>query len=169
MSHDEQRSRDYPVKEDMPWQRLEWRIQRVGYALLVLIVIAGACGAFSKGFLSDQQVSSSDGRMQVDYERFGRLDSNMDMNLHLHQLKGDYYQITMSGEQLDELQIQTLQPQPDEAWSDAHTLILRWLRRAGQQDATIWLSAQPQNYGRFTFTLQLDDSSQVKLTSLVYP
>lgn len=169
MSNDEQRSRDYPVKEDMLWQRLEWHIQRFGYAVLVLIVIAGACGAFSKGFLSEQQVSSSDKRLQVEYERFGRRDSNMDISFHLHQLEGDHYQITLSGEQLGDLPIQTLQPQPDEAWSSANTLILRWQRRAGQQDATVWLTVQPQSYGRLPLAVQFDDHSQVKVTSLVYP
>ncbi|MCZ4059145.1 hypothetical protein O3W44_08720 [Pantoea sp. LMR881] len=169
MSNDEQRSRDYPVKESMWWQRFEWRVQRFGYLILVLIMIAGACGAFSKGFISNQNASSSDGRLQVRYERFGRLDSTMDISMHLTQLQGKEYQITLQGQQLDDLQIQTLQPQPDEAWSDKNTLILRWHPRSNQQNATVWLTAQPKSYGRFPLTIQLDDRSKVNITSLVYP
>ncbi|RPE03526.1 hypothetical protein BBB56_03275 [Candidatus Pantoea deserta] len=169
MAEDENQSRRYPVNESMPWQRLEWHIQRGGFVLLLLLVLAGAAGVFSKGWLSNQRVASADNRLSVDYERFGRRESNMDMTLRLRQLRGDYYEIRLSGPQLDDIQLQTLQPQPDDAWSTQDSLVLRWHRRADQQDATVWIGTQPQDFGRYHFTVALDDASRAQFSQFIYP
>lgn len=169
MADNENESRHYPVKENMPWQRIEWRIQHAGFALLLLIVFAGAAGLFSKGWLSNQSASSADKRLSVDYERFGRRESNMDMTLHLKQLRGDYYQVRLRGPQLDDIQLQTLQPQPDDAWSTGDSLVLRWKRRADQQDATVWIGTQAQNFGSYRLTVTLDETSEVQFSQFVYP
>lgn len=169
MADNENKSRHYPVKENMPWQRLEWHIQRFGFLLLLAGVLAGAAGLFSKGWLSNQSVTSTDNRLSVDYERFGRRESNMDMTLHVRQLRGDYYEIKLGGPQLDDIQLQTLQPQPDDAWSTADSLVLRWHRRADQQDATLWIGLQPQDFGRYHLTVTLDDASHVQFSQFIYP
>ncbi|WP_033788755.1 hypothetical protein [Pantoea septica] len=169
MGDNENQSRHYPIKENMPWQRIEWRIQHAGFALLLLVVVAGAAGLFSKGWLSNQSVASTDKRLSVDYERFGRRESNMDMTLHLRQLRGEDYQIRLRGPQLDDIQLQTLQPQPDDAWSTGDSLVLRWHRRADQQEATIWIGSQAQDFGRYHLTVTLDDASSVRFSQFIYP
>lgn len=169
MTENEQESRDFPVQENMKWQKAEWRIQRVGFVLLLLFVIAGACGFFSKGVISSQQVSAADGRLTVEYEHFGRRQSNMDMALRLRKLSGDHYQVTLSGEAMDNFQIQTLQPQPDETWSSEDQLILIWHRRLQQNNATVWLSLQPQSFGHYPVKITLDNRSQVTFSQFIYP
>ncbi len=67
MADNENQSRHYPVKENMPWQRLEWHIQRAGFVLLLLVMLASAMGFFSKGCLSNQSATSTDSRLSVDY------------------------------------------------------------------------------------------------------
>ena len=169
MADNENQSRDYPIKENMRWQRIEWRIQHAGFALLLLIVLAGAAGLFSKGWLSNQRATSPDARLSVEYERFGRRESNMDLTLRLKQLSGDSYEVRLRGPQLDNIQLQTLQPQPDEAWSTGDSLMLRWHRRADQQEATVWIGTQPQDFGRYHLTVTLDETSSVRFSQFVYP
>lgn len=169
MTEDEQKNREFPVQENMKWQKIEWRIETIGAWLLFLIVIAGACGVFSKGFISNQQASAADGRLSVEYEQFGRRQSNMDMALRLRQLSGDRYQVTISGEEMDNFQIQTLQPQPDETWSSENQLILIWHRRPQQESAAVWISFQPQSFGHFVSKVALDGRSQVQFSQFIYP
>nr|MBA2815436.1 hypothetical protein [Candidatus Pantoea persica] len=169
MSDNENQSRHYLIKENMRWQRIEWRIQHAGFVLLLLIVLAGAAGLFSKGWLSNQSATSPDARLSVEYERFGRRESNMDLTLRLKQLSGDSYEVRLRGPQLDNIQLQTLQPQPDEAWSTGDSLMLRWHRRADQQEATVWIGTQPQEFGRYHLTVTLDETSSVRFSQFVYP
>lgn len=169
MTENEQKSREFPVQENMKWQKIEWRIENVGAVLLFLFVIAGACGLFSKGFLSNQQASAADGRLTVEYEHFGRRQSNMDMALRLRQLSGERYRVTISGEAMDNFQVQTLQPQPDETWSSENQLILIWHRRPQQDNAAVWISFQPQSFGHFPITVTLDGRSKVQFSQFIYP
>ncbi|WP_130834184.1 hypothetical protein [[Erwinia] mediterraneensis] len=153
----------------MRWQQTEWRIQRAGYGLLFLVVIAGACGLFSKGWVSNRQISAADQRLTVEYEGFGRRQSTMNMTLHLQQLNGAEYQVVISSEKMNDFQVQTLQPQPDESWSRGDQLILRWQRRPQQESATVWLAVQPKTFGRLPLRVTLDARSQVTFTSFIYP
>ena len=43
-------SRDYPIREDMNYQLKVWRFERFGWYLLVLLMILGLAGLFSRGF-----------------------------------------------------------------------------------------------------------------------
>lgn len=169
MTKNDWQSRNVPVQEDMKWQRIEWRLQKVGCVLLFLFVIAGACGFFSKGFISEQQISATDNRLTVEYERFGRRESTMDMTLQLQQLRGERYQVMISADEMDLFQIQTLQPQPDESWSNKNQLILSWQRRPHQTSATVWLSLQPKTVGRFPLQVTLDNQSRVAFSPFIYP
>ncbi|QKJ86120.1 hypothetical protein PMPD1_1155 [Paramixta manurensis] len=167
---DEEESRNYPVSENMRWQRIEWRIQRVGYVVLFAIVIGGACGLISKGFLSDQRAVSADKRLQIDYERFGRQQSDMSMTIRLSELREPQFSITLSGEGVDDLEIDSLQPQPQHAFSGSHSLTLTYANIDTRQGrATIWFGLQPKSPGYYPLTVRLNDGSSASFYQWIYP
>lgn len=169
MQKHEDESRSYPVQENMRWQRIEWRIQYVGYLVLAVIVILGACGLFSKGVLSSRQQLSDDGNLRVEYERFGRSDSDMNMTLRVKHLPGERFTLTIGGEEMDNFQIQSLQPQPLTARSENNRLILTYAISNQQAGATVWLDMQPQTFGRYPVTVTLNNDTRVQFTQWVYP
>lgn len=166
---DEAQSRHYPVEENMRWQRREWRIQQLGYALLLAIVVGGACGLFSKGFLSDRTRVSPQGSLEVKYERFARQQSDMAMTIRLHALRDRLYSITLSGDGVDNFQLQSIQPQPLRAESSEHSLTLWYKTQNINRGASIWLGGQPQSPGKYAFTVSDSSGAQVDFTQWVYP
>ena len=166
---DETRNRRYPVQEHMRWQRLEWRIQKVGYALLLAIVVSGACGLFSKGFLSDRKQVSPHGNLEVKYVRFARQQSDMAMTIRLHALRDGLYSITLSGDGVDNFQLQNIQPQPLRAESSEASLTLWYKTQNMNRGATVWLGGQPQSPGKYAFVVSDSSGAQVGFTQWVYP
>lgn len=166
---DEDKDRHYPVQENMRWQRIEWRIQRVGYVLLVAMVISGACGLFSKGFLSDRDIVSSNGELRVEYERFARQQSDMAMTIRLHPLRDSLYRITISGNGVDNFQLQSIQPQPLRAESRDRSLTLWYQTQSLNHGASVWLGGQPHSPGKYTFAVSDSQGAQVRFTQWVYP
>ncbi|UQY45166.1 hypothetical protein M1E08_15530 [Erwinia sp. PK3-005] len=166
---DENKERHYPVRENMRWQRIEWRIQRLGYLLLLAIVISGACGLFSKGFLSDRDIISSNGQLRVEYERFARQQSDMAMTIRLAPLRDSLYRITISGSGIDNFQLQSVQPQPLRAESHDRSLTLWYQTQSLNHGASIWLGGQPQSPGKYTFVVNDSAGEQVQFTQWVYP
>ena len=166
---DEERSRDYPIKENMHWQRVEWRIQKIGGFLLFALVILGACGLFSKGFLSDGIVTSSDGALSVEYERFGLRDSDIAMAIRVKPPQQDRFTLQLSGEEMDNFQIQSLQPQPQQAVSKSNSLVLTYSSSSFKDGATVWIGSQALEFGRYPVTVTLDDETSVHFTQWIYP
>ncbi|MGC0892293.1 hypothetical protein [Pantoea agglomerans] len=169
MKKDHTGSRDHPIKEDMRWIRREWLIQRIGEYVLIALVILGACGLFSKGVLSNGSARSPDGTIQVEYERFGRVESNMDMRIRYNAPVTDRFTVTIGGGALDNLQIQTLQPQPLEAVTIGSDLRLTFSARNTGPDHAIWLGLQPRNPGRIAVSVSSGDHPPARFTQWIYP
>ncbi|MGC0917489.1 hypothetical protein [Pantoea agglomerans] len=169
MKKDHTSSRDHPIKEDMRWIRREWLIQRIGEYVLIALVILGACGLFSKGVLSNGSARSPDGTIQVEYERFGRVESNMDMRIRYNAPVTDRFTVTIGGGALDNLQIQTLQPQPLEAVTIGSDLRLTFSARNTGPDHAIWLGLQPRNPGRIAVSVSSGDHPPARFTQWIYP
>src|SRR6185312_17388207 len=64
-------SRDYPIREDMGFQRTSWVVERAGWIALTLLLLAALAGLFGHGWLSKDSIG--DGIMRVDYDRFQRI------------------------------------------------------------------------------------------------
>lgn len=165
---DEERSRRYPIQEHMHWQRTEWRIQRIGYGCLFTLVILGTCGLFSKGILSDAVQTSPDGALRVEYERFGLRDSDIAMTIRVkpHQ---DRFTLKLSGEEMDNFQIQSLQPQPLQSISRNNSLELTYQSKSFRDGATVWIGSQAMEFGHYPVTVSLDDTASVNFTQWIYP
>lgn len=63
---------DLEIDQDLEFQEREWRVERVGWALLAGVVVLAAFGVFGHGPVSWTKVSSGDGSLEVSFERFGR-------------------------------------------------------------------------------------------------
>ena len=161
--------RDYPIKEDTRWIRREWLIQRVGEYFLIALVILGACGLFSKGILSNGSAGSPDGAIEVEYERFGRVQSNMDMTIRLKSAPAERFSVTIGSGALENLQIQTLQPQPLEAVTLGSDLRLTFRANDTGPDHVIWLGLQPRHPGRIAVSVSSGDHPPARFTQWIYP
>lgn len=162
-------SHHYPVDEHIRWQDREWRIQRVGIALLFLIVFFGACGLFSKGFLSNKTVSASDGSVKVEYERFGRIQSSMNMVIRVKNISSDRFTVVLGSGAMDNLQIQSLHPQPLEARTQGSDLLLTFSAEKAVSDHSVWLGLQPQSPGINEVSVRVGNHMPVEFTQWIYP
>lgn len=169
MNKDEFSSRDYPIKENIIWLRRESLIQHIGEYILIAIVILGACGLFSKGFLSNGLAQSPDGSVRVEYERFGRVQSNMKMSIRIDTPPGGQFTVTIGSGALNTLQIQTLQPQPVQALSDGSDMRLMYSSHNTGESHTVWLGLQPQQPGRVAISVSVDNHRPVQFNQWIYP
>lgn len=166
---DEFHSRSYPVKEDMRWQRRENTFQRIGEVILIALVLLGAGGLFSKGYLSEGRQTAPDNSVSVEYERFGRVKSNMNLTIRLpQQSKGDF-SIRIGSNAMDRLQVQTLQPQPLRAVTAGSELILTFSSHGINSAHTVWLGLQPQEAGKISMRVSLEGREPALFSQWIYP
>lgn len=74
-----QDSQSHPDRWDTPealaFQRTSWRVQRVGWCTLGLILVLATLGAFGGGPLSRTTARSADASLSVRYQRVWRMES----------------------------------------------------------------------------------------------
>jgi hypothetical protein len=81
--------RDIELSEDMEFQRKNWRVERVGWAILGLIVLAAALGLFGHGLLGRAVVAADDDSVSLDYDRFWRLSSPTRLEFEIRPAQSD--------------------------------------------------------------------------------
>lgn len=70
-----------PVQEKHVWLGFEASTRRVGFFVLLFIVLAALSGLFSRGHFSHVERSTADNTLTVSYERFNRQQSDVDMKI----------------------------------------------------------------------------------------
>ncbi|MFI8395872.1 hypothetical protein CXF97_00870 [Pseudomonas sp. Choline-02u-1] len=166
--HPDLRSRQFPVQEDMAYQLKVWRFEHIGWYLLVVCMLLGLLGLFSRGVLSSQDARSADGRVQVEYEMFHRNGSTNPLKLSVHVAPEATVELDIGGELLDGFSIETLQPAPVRMRSSKQGMRL-WLQADAQGQATLYLTLRGDGLGLFRSHIRMPGSSDVKLNQFIYP
>ncbi|MGS7251020.1 hypothetical protein HG549_11315 [Pseudomonas sp. SK] len=168
MSDDELRSRHHPVEEDMRMQQRVWRFERVGWYMLVVIVLLALAGLFGNGPLSDAQVASDDGRVRVDYQRLSRSGTTDNLRITVRGTPGEPVQVVLGGSLLREASIETMQPQPQLSRSHGQSLLLQ-LGTSHDGMATLYLTLRSEHVGRLEGVVRAGQDSTVQFATFLYP
>lgn len=63
---------DLQIDQDLAFSHREWRVQRLGWLLMVLFIVGAAAGLFGGGPLSMARTGTADGRLAIEYDRIAR-------------------------------------------------------------------------------------------------
>ncbi|MRS16246.1 hypothetical protein GJV06_15265 [Enterobacteriaceae bacterium RIT691] len=157
------------VGEHLLWLRVEHAARQYGFVLLILLLLAGFCGVFSKGIFSNTHQSAADQSLSVNYERFGRNQSDMDLKLTLKVPESDSYTVTFGGDFMNAFEINALYPQPWRFSRHNGSMTLEFHDQPQGGAHTLWLGVQPRSAGRVKSTLQVNQQRPVSLTQYIYP
>ncbi|AJQ46895.1 MULTISPECIES: hypothetical protein [Pseudomonas] len=168
MNEDELISRHHPVDEDMPMQHRVWRFERVGWYTLVLLVMLALAGLFGNGPLSDAQAVSTDGRIEVDYQRLSRTGSIDNLRITVRGAPGEQVIVLLGGTLLQTASIETMQPQPQMSRSHGEALLLE-LGTGKDGIATLYLTLRSEHVGILEGIVRAGQASAVNFSTFLYP
>ncbi|RON93375.1 hypothetical protein SAMN03159489_04130 [Pseudomonas sp. NFPP07] len=160
--------RSQPIQEDMALQRKVWRFERVGWYALVVIVLLTLAGLFSRGPLSTRDISSADGSLRVEYQRFLRNGATDSLTLHLRGGARQLLEVEIAGELLQGFSVQALQPEPLKA-SSAGAGIRLWLRADADGQARLYLTLLSTGVGFYDSRIRLADHPPLSISQFIYP
>ena len=164
---DDFRPREHPVEDDIAFQRKAWKVERVGWAMLLLLVILTLLGLFSDGPLSDRRVSTADGALQVEYPRFLRKGARSSMRITLQGAPQASLQVTLEAPFLHAHNVEIIQPHPPLARSDRGGLQLT-LAADHTGKASVHLTVRAERVGSTNLGIRTD-GHQLTLWQFIYP
>jgi hypothetical protein len=159
------------IKQDLTFQRREWRIQRVVWLLLAALLVAALAGLLGPGPLSS--TSRQAAGFDVHYLRFTRWQAPHTLTITVLPSAGPTVALAINRSYLDSMQVQQITPQPASVKLSGNNYIFDFDNRRAQLPTDIAFDLQPSSMGTVHAIIGLltpgSPTASVHLTQLVYP
>jgi hypothetical protein len=159
------------LDEDLPFQKREWGIQRVGWVMWALVVAAALIGLFGTGPLSSAQTTTADNALTVHYDRFLQCKNPTTLELLVRTAGGNSgpVRINVSQPLLDALRIVRIEPEPERRELAEDGIIYSFARTGETAINKIRFHVEYERFGRQRGSIALEGHEPVTLAQLVYP
>jgi hypothetical protein len=167
----EGRDRDNPFGEDLGFQRLEWRVERFGWAVMLVIIVAALSGVLGGGGLvAGTTVADAAGSTEVRYARFARYASPTTLHINLAaSASGRPIRVRVSDRYLSEMNVRVITPPPTLTAIADRQHVFVFERSAAPTSATIQFELEPRAIGRHRGWIAIDEAAPLSFTQFVYP
>ncbi len=162
--------RSLDVEEDMAFQRRNWRVERIGWAGMTLVLVAAALGLFAEGPLSWTTARDAAGTFVVEYARIHRqtAPTTMKMKVAAQAVAAEGVTIEIDEAFADAFRITEIQPQPVQSMTTADGMRFRF-EAAPNAPATIYVHLSPEKVGFVRPRLGLAGRDRIALPTFTYP
>jgi hypothetical protein len=162
---------DLQIDQDLEFQRRMWRMQRVGWVIMGLIILAGLLGFLGGGPISRAEVGDRAGSLLIRYDRFERTLSPATLRLAVAPgtTTEGQARIKLQYPFLNKIEVQDVQPQPQsvEATSDGLVYVFSVGNVRGPVEITF--RYRPEQMGLVSGGVGIEDGELVMLSQFVYP
>lgn len=165
---DEFDDRTYPIREDMRAQMRTWRAQRIGWAVMGLILIAALAGLFFHGPLSSTVARSADDSLAVDYERFAHKTAITHFVVRIGPPLREQVLLRLSPSFAGMHDVDGLEPRPLRSSSGSYGLEYVFGRSAAG-DLAVHIAARPKRFGFVSVHVEVEGRGAVNIAQFVYP
>lgn len=156
------------IDEDLRWQAIQWRVQRVCWGLFLGLIIAALCGVFGYGFLSTTSGSSSDGAFEVRYERFARASAPTVIQV-VSDSGGEKLRVYLTAEYLESVVVEHISPEPADVELEAGRQVFVFKLAPDTGRGVITFSVQPHVVGTLVAEMGTPGGASVQFEQWVYP
>jgi hypothetical protein len=152
------------------FQRREWTVQRVGWALMLLVVGAGMAGAFGRGPLSSRSAGGVGFRLE--YERLLRHRTPSTLELRVEQgaaVPDGTLRVWISGEYLQTMEVERILPEPEGVQVVADGFVYSFRTGIPDRGVTVFIDITPEGYGSEEGRIRLGDGPPLHFAQFVFP
>jgi len=164
----EMQDRQHPVDEDIALQRRIWKFERVGWYVLLLVVLLTLGGLFSRGLLSDATATSAQKDLTVEYQRFHRSGGVDAMVIHSHGQPGKPHTVFVDAALLEAFSVDSMQPQPTGSAANRQGLKLT-MTGDERGDSSLYLTWRNDGLGLVAGHIAVEGGGEVSLNQFIYP
>jgi hypothetical protein len=166
-----QRFGDLEVNEDLTFQQWEWRLQRIGWVVMGVIILAGLVGVFGQGPLSKVTAGEPGTPLRVEYERFMRYQAPTQLRIHLgiRAAQDGKVRLQVSREYMENMQIEHITPEPQSVEMGPDDVYYLFSVTNSERPTTVTFNLIPQTPGWRAARVSLDEGQPIRLSALIYP
>ncbi len=161
---------DLDINQDMRFQRRTWKVQRIGWAVLAMMIVGAASGLFGGGPLSRSLADDPALPFTIEYERLGRYHSPQTLRLHLKRsaVAAEPFTVWVSDDYAARIRIASASPDPVGVHLDGGGRSYRFSIDPSA-DGHIILHFEAEIVGLLTGSIGHDPTHTVRIAQWIYP
>lgn len=158
------------IDEDIQLESTNWKVQRVAWVIMALVIIAALLGFTGDGGIGNLQSlkagDSAEG-LEVEYERFLRRSAPAEIKVKLAPSTSDFRtDLHISQDFYEKLQIDKVVPEPSEVYTHEHGITYRFTTANQPFVVTFYLT--PKGMGSLPLHFSTNER-EVAITQFIYP
>jgi hypothetical protein len=162
---------DIEIDQDLKHQQREWVAERVGWALMAVLLAAGLSGLLGHGPLSNATAGERGSLLWVEYHRFERYQAPAELKVHLRAVlgQGGTLRVWIDGQYLQGMEVQHVEPTPDSVEVAADRMTYTFRTSAPDQPTVVVYRMQAGQYGPLRARLGVEGGPQLQFSQFIYP
>jgi hypothetical protein len=166
-----QRVKDLEIHQDLDFQQRDWRLQRIGWLALGLVIIAMLLGLGGTGVLAQAKVGQQDDPLEVEYKRFSRSQSPVSLRLWVQATPDEQQTVKfwIDRRYLSQFQIEQVTPQPDSEELTPERLVYSFKVVEAGQPVEVTFHLKPTDFGLVQGEVGLPGQPGLRFSQFIYP
>jgi hypothetical protein len=152
--------------------RMETVCERIGWVLIVLVLIAALLGLLGPGPLSYRKQTTADGSLSVDYNLIERYEAPAELRMAVDppSVEEGEVRLSISRSFVDEVTPQSISPVPIAIETVGDRMIYTFkMKDLNQQEGRIVAKFQIDEYGVMEYDVGLEGRETMRITQYVLP
>lgn len=162
---------DLEIEQDVQYAEREWTAERVGWGLLLLVVALALAGLFGNGPLSWTTIKSSQGDLDVAYERFGRRGGSQELTVRTtaDAARNGTWELFFSLDYLNALQVTSITPEPESVAADRGGVRFTFSQASPRADLEVTFAVTPTELLSQDGDISLPNGAELTLRQFFFP
>ena len=163
-------NQQHRLKQHGSLQQREWKIQRIGWVIWGLIILAGLAGLLGTGPLSSTSAVSVDGTVEVRFDRYEHSHDPITLELLLSPTaQYEDLQVAFSRSFLDHVRIHRMEPEPERCLLQKDSVVYSFPLGSIAGAVKVQMHLEYRKFGDVDGEIGLVDHSPVRIRQFVYP
>lgn len=150
------------LEDEIRLHETGWAIQRIGWVIILLLLVAAALGIFGTGMLSQTQVDQTG--HTIIFEKFARYEAPMQLTVHAKS-KNNNIEIRLPEIYFESIELDKIVPEPHETDLAQGNVVFTF---QSKDRSAIKFYLTPEKTGQVKVHIQVNESDFI-ITHFIYP
>jgi hypothetical protein len=162
---------DLEIDQDLTYQQREWKVQRTGWVVWVLLLLATSVGLLGHGPVSKTTAGSEGGPLWVEYYRFVRHRAPTTVLLHLDPAlaREGIIRLELDQSYLEQVAIEDIVPKPDQEQAKGDRIVYSFAVAESEEPLVVTFKLEPDDPGSLSTAVAIEGGPAVNVRQFVYP
>lgn len=156
------------INEHYASQVRTWRAQRVGWCVLVAVLVSAVLGGFGPGVLGTVRELDNTG-LQLQYDRFVRYEAPATLHVDLPAANADEQDFFVDAAWIEGVHLETVQPEPVRVRIEGQRVRYTMGVQRGGPPTRVSLHFEPEAPGTLEGSVALESGGPLLISQFVYP